>query len=366
MSDSIYVPVLKGKQGELDALQNTQPEIRRRLTPLLEVPPIPPRYIEGQEEPVPSKTIDDHIDQTALKFATAWGQEDMIFVDGQYIEGEDQLNDGMEPIAGFLRNLRQVGTQAVPVTGLDRVQEYQDAIRSAIQEDGRGVCLRLTEADLEALADLEQQVSSLLEFLAVQAESVDLLLDFGPNVPSRAAAPYLLNAVPMISRWRTFSLASSGFPADMSQVRQNSVVELTRREWTVWTHLFAQRRAVKRLPRFSDYAINHPALFEIDPRVMRMSPNIRYTAELNFVLARGEAYRRRNEPRASVPPEVQYRRLSKQIIDHPSWQGEDYSWGDKFIADCDRGKHVGNPTNWRAVGTSHHLAFAVRQLASLL
>jgi Beta protein len=362
-----YVPILKGKQGELDAIRETAPEIRGDFTPLVEVPPVPPKYIEGEDEPVPGKTIDLHVSDVSQKFTDALGANTPVFIDGYYIENEGELGNGEEPVTGIFEGLRKSGVRFIPTIGLDRVSEYTEAVREAIQEDRRGCCLRLVEPDLEGLSELETQVASLMDALEVDAGAVDLIVDFGPNVPSRAALPYQINALPLLKKWRTLTVASSSFPVNMEDVAQNSVVEFERREWTAWNFLRSKPKTLARMPTFGDYAINHPSLTDIDPRIMRMSPNIRYTSAVNYVIAKGQAYPRKKDPRkkTGVAASEQYPRLAEMVMKHPSWAGKKFSWGDGFIDACARKARVGNPTNWRAVGTCHHIASVVRQIASL-
>lgn len=362
-----YVPILKGKQGELDAIRESAAELRERFTPLIEVPPIPPKYIEGEDTPILAKSIASHVTDVAEKLSTAVGTERPFFIDGFYIEEDEQLEDGSEPIAGLFGALREGGLAFVPTIGLDRIADYGQSVRDAVEQDGRGCCLRLLESDLESLAELGPQVESLLNFLGLSPSDADLLLDFGPNVPGRAALPYLINAIPFLNDWRSFAVASSCFPQNLEGIAQNSIFEFERAEWVAWTFLRSKRKMLQRMPAFADYAINHPELSEVDPRIMRMSPNIRYTAPSTFVIAKGAAYPRKKDTsrRPGLEASIQYPRLAKMIISHPSWQGEGFSWGDQFIAACARKECVGNPTNWRAVGTCHHIASVVRQTANL-
>jgi len=362
-----YVPILKGKQGELDAIKETSPEVRDAFTPLLEVPAIPLKYLEGEYVPIPAKSIDDHVNRVAENFAKALGPKHPAFIDGQRIEEEEALDDGSEPVTEVFNVLRKNMVKFIPTIGLDRVAEYAEAVKAAIKEDGRGCCLRLIESDLEALADLEDQIKSLLKFLGVNPPEVDLIVDFEADVPARAAFVYQVNGLPMLNKWRTVTVASSSFPENMERVAQNSLVELERSEWLAWLFLRSNKEKLARIPSFDDYAINHPVLSEIDPRIMRMSPNIRYTAAVNYVIAKGEALPRKTDrqKKAAAAPSDQYPKLAGRIMKHPSWTGKKFSWGDAFIEDCSQKKRVGNATNWRAVGTSHHIAFAVRQLANL-
>ena len=137
--DTHYVPILKGKQGELDAIRETATGLRNRFTPLIEVPPIPPKYLEGEDDPIPAKTISDHVADVAEKVAKSLGADASAFVDGIYVENENELDGGLEPIAGIFDTLRKKGVRFVPTTGLDRVREYGDAVKSTIAKDGHVV-----------------------------------------------------------------------------------------------------------------------------------------------------------------------------------------------------------------------------------
>lgn len=370
---SHYVPILKGKQGEFDALYKiTSAEQIQRFTPLIEIPPIAPSYPGPNSPPVPSKTIDDHVVDVSENLAKAVKNLPAIFVDGFYIEEEEDLNDGVSPIDGVFSSLRTAGVGFIPVIGIDRVEDYADSVANAINVDNRGCCLRLVEADIDGIAELGEQISSLLETLSIKPGEVDLLVDFGPKVPPKSALPFMIDALPLISEWRTFTLASSSFPADMSDVKKNSIKELEREEWTAWNSLRSKSN-IKRMPAYSDYGINHPILAEYNPFTMSMSVNIRYTDDLNYVVAKGQAQPRKkwaNTPekvkqREQLAPGVQYPKLAASIKNHSAWKGETFSWGDGFIDKCSRKECVGSATDWRAVGMNHHIALVVQQIANL-
>lgn len=370
---SHYVPILKGKQGELDALLQTDPKLLKKFTPLVEVPPIPLSYSEKGVSS-PAKTIDKHVADVSRKFAKALKDFSLVFVDAYYIEVEDALKDGSSPIDALFKLLRVGGVPFIPTIGLDRVEDYADSVKSAIEIDKRGCCLRLLESDLESIADLGKQIEALLGVLNVTPGEVDLLVDFRSNVPLKAAFPLLINALPLLKEWRTLTAASSSFPPDMSRVGKNKIEPLEREEWIAW--LFVRSKQISanvRVPTFGDYGINNPVLTEMDPKTMNMSPNIRYTDSINYVIAKGEAQPRKKwadtpekkATREALAPKVQYPKLAAKIIQHPSWKGRQFSWGDSFIDDCSQKKCFGSSTDWRAVGTCHHIALVVKQLASL-
>jgi hypothetical protein len=358
-----YVPILKAKAGELKALKEATADIRKGFSPLLEIMDVSPKYLEGEDDPIPSKTDEAHIKTVADNIAKAMGQEHRFFVDGNYIEQMSTLAGGREPMTALMNYFRGAKLKVVPVTGLDRVKEYQEAIKIACELDGRGVCLRLQESDLES-DELESQIRATMRYLELEPGRIDLLVDYGPAITPRSAILPLVNALPLLNEWRTFTLSACSFPVNMAGMAEYSIAEIPREEWKNWAYLRSRSEKVVRMPTFSDYTINHPEPSEIDPREMRMSGNIRYTWNTTYVIARGEVFPRRSDKDRS-PPKEQYPKLARMIMEHKAWQGADFSWGDEYIQNCARKECVGGGREWRAVGTSHHVAFVVTQLANL-
>ena len=75
-------------------------------------------------------------------------------------------------------DLRLQGCQAVPVTGPERISEYQIAVREIVTKDGRGVCVRFPlESALGTRASTE--LEDLLGGLDLQRNDAHLILDIG-------------------------------------------------------------------------------------------------------------------------------------------------------------------------------------------
>lgn len=260
--------------------------------------------------------------------------------------------------------MRDHKVKFIPVTGLDRNLDYNNAVKSAIEADDRGLCMRLQSHDLDS-DDLAQQLDSALTALGVGTNKVDLLVDYGAVVLPRSVVVPLIAAIPHLKAWRSVTFAACSFPVDMSKIAKYSIAELPRDEWANWNHLRLNASRIGRVPTFSDYGINYPEALEIDPRQMRMSANIRYTWTTTYVVARGEVFPRKKDKDEKAPPATQYPQLAKAIMDHQAWCGPKFSWGDEYIQKCANKECVGGGREWRAVGTSHHLAFVVKQIANL-
>jgi hypothetical protein len=88
------------------------------------------------------------------------------------------------------------------------------------------------------------------------------------------------------------------------------------------------------------------------------SANIRYTEAEQWLVLRGRSIARFGFE--------QYHALSAFLIRHQAFRGRDFSWGDGYIFECaGEVETSGNASTWRRVGTSHHLAVVLNQLASL-
>lgn len=365
-----YVPVLKTKAGELDALEKLRPADKASFTPLLEIIPVPVTWPDPPAEPFPSKSIDDHVNHLSKAIADAWGSRSPLFVDGGYIEEEDVLNDGSEPIVGFLRALNSKGVNAIPVIGFNRLLEYNDACKEFATDHAVDLCLRLTPYDLDDAASLEIQTKQLLAYLGLTPARIHLVVDYASISPVLRGAmsvtlPFQIASIPYLKQWKTLTLTATAFPTDLAEVERNTTDVFARSEWEIWSMLHDGRHRLGRLPTFGDYTVTHPNLLILDPRVIRISPKIKYCDKLQWVVAKGEAFRRKKDPKPNIPPGVQYPLLSKLIMEHEAWCGSGFSWGDEFIANCANREVTGSAQNWVTVGTVHHIVFVLQQLASL-
>jgi hypothetical protein len=120
-----YVPILKGKTAEFWALQHLKPESRPLVTPLIEV--VPPG----------TKNEAKHLRDSATRLAQAWGG-DRLFVDLRWRMQVPPAASGATPTSYFFHQTRLRDLAVVPVTAPGRPDHYQEAVRHAVQEGGRG------------------------------------------------------------------------------------------------------------------------------------------------------------------------------------------------------------------------------------
>jgi hypothetical protein len=352
-----YVPVLKGRAGELGALREADERVRGSMTPLIEIPPVPWDFESEQ----PAKEPREHVGAFSRALGRALTGERRFFLDGNLLSDQDLIG-GRHPLAVALDSARSDDLRAVPVTGRARGEAYDRAVSEAIAADNRGACLRMDADDLQEPDDLEEMLTTVLARLDLTARDVDLVLDLGAVSADQrwtaATVRLLLGSLPNAEEWRSLTVVSSSFPLDLSGVEADSAVLLPRAEWTTWESLRQRRDRMPRMPTYGDYGISHPVQREVDPRIIQMSAAIRYTTDREFLIIKGRSVRLKGFE--------QYFRLAEQLVSRSEFHGEGFSWGDGFIArTARRADGPGNAARWRQVGTSQHLAFVVAQLEGL-
>lgn len=357
-TSSIYVPILKGREGEFAALQELYSDVRGKILPLIEVPQIPRDYAKGGS----AKELDDHIAPIADRLRRCWLSGD-IYLDMSRI-GLETLRDGRLALELVLNECATFGVNAIPVLSLSSSGGYVSTAGAYSAASGLGTCLRLVVRDFREEVDLEAETSRIFDALQSKvARFTDLIIDLedlGSDL-SRATliARSVFSMVPRKDEWRRMVVCAASFPEDLSDVDAAATTVLPRHEWLLWKTL---QRKPNALPRpdliFGDYAVAHPMIKDLDPRTMRMSANIRYTTPDDWLVLKGRNVRQYGFD--------QYFGLCEELIKMPQYLGRAYSWGDKYIDDC--AEHMagpGNATTWRKVGVNHHLTLVTRELANL-
>ena len=111
-----YIPCLRWKMGEYQAILRLRDKTRRGLTPLIQIPEIGYDFKEKRLK----KTLDEHLEGFVLKkIHKKWG-DSFCFVDLKLIGFSERLENGIHPVKYVFNDLRTVGCSAVPVTGLNK------------------------------------------------------------------------------------------------------------------------------------------------------------------------------------------------------------------------------------------------------
>ena len=353
-----YVPLLRARQGEFGALSELGPPSKAVMTPLLDIPAAQWDF----ENEAPARPLELHLPGFAEKIRKAWGDSpcfvDLLEVDGEFMPGN------VHPVSFLFQEFSLFGMATIPVVGIQRSSGYLSAVRDVVRRDKRGACIRVDNNDLENPGTLSNGLNDLLTYLGLKREQCDLIFDLKALSPeTRGPLVFAMNTIlsllPGIEQWRTLTLAGSSFPDSMMDVPQNTFHQLPRVEWEIWSAI-ATRGGVPRVPTYGDYAVSSPSAGGegIDPRMMRMSANLRYTLDNTWLLLKGRNVRDHGFE--------QFRDLCRMLVESDHYKGQDFSWGDHYIHGAAlNAQGPGNASTWRKVGTSHHLAMVKHQLSTL-
>jgi hypothetical protein len=351
-----YIPCLRWKQGEYQAVSQLSDTIKRVFTPIIEVPGKGYDFAAKKEK----KTIDELLAPFVKRVHNNWGKLPCL-VDLRLIKDTERMANGIHPVRFVFHGLRALDCQAIPVTSLLRDTEYQQEIKEALTKDKNGVCLRIT-IEQAAKSKFKAEADSLLLALEIQPAECDFILDLGsPNfVPLDGFVKIIKDIVtklPYLNNWRTFTILGTSFPESMGSVKKGGEI-VPRYEWQLYKILINTfQRAALRPPSFGDYVINHPKELELDWRVVKPSATIRYTIDDGWYIVKGDNIRDYGYE--------QYHELSQNVLASRYYYGPTFSWGDGYIETCaNKNAKTGNPTKWIQVGANHHIVKVVRDIAS--
>lgn len=345
-----YVPILKSKQGERQALGGISDAVKDKLVPLLEVDSVPE-----------DRDLDHHCTLNLSPVAQTWGTERPLFLDPWLVAAESSTT-GIDGAEFAFRHAASTGLTFVPVTGLRRSPLE---IAAAVGHSGLGICLRVEEEDLES-PTLAQDLDDFLASHGKSHDAADIVIDLSAITGERVARIRGLfrtytTAFPNLMRWRTVTIAASAFPRNMSAAQGNGATCIDRVEWLAWLGLYQTRGDLLRLPMFGDYAIQHPELMEgYDPRFMPPSANIRYTVDNQWLILKGQSVRR-------VSGVTQYPALAANLMGRREFMGVGHCAGCADIQRCANGAAgMASGAPWRRIGTVHHLTHVTSQIGQLV
>ncbi len=351
----MYVPILKWRQGEYLALDQLHTNVKDKVIPLIEIPPIEWDF----ENNVEAKTIDKHLEPFSNRLHKKWKNR-AAYLDFNFFDSKVTMKDGTHPLTYVFRNVRQINQQVIPVIGLNQNQAYQHAIKETVQIDSNGVCIRLKIRDI-VKPNIELMVNSIVNYLEIEIQDVDLVIDLeAPNFkPLNQFVGAIRNAVknlPQVELARSFTIASTNFPRSMGKLC-TGVNLIDRLEWSFYLSYCSQFKSERR-PRFGDYAIAHPELLSLDMRIITPSASLRYATDNAWWIFKGVNVRKNGLG--------QYKNICQRLVASAHFMGETYSIGDKYIADCSASAaSTGNLTVWRRVGTNHHITKVVKDCATV-
>lgn len=360
-----YIPILKWKRSEQVALKALEQEHKEYITPLIQ-------FVMPKNKPDDELTDAELLADIVAKFENlapeipekligVWGYSP-IFVDISLLFTTPLKVKSLNVI---LRGGHKQGGIFVPVIYLNDDPKIKKIAFSLARENGNGICLRLICSDFANLTRMNQDIVELLSSSRLKKDNIDLLVDIketGENDNKCVKYLGLSQNIPDLLKWRTFSFASGSFPEDLTECKLDEENFIPRIDWKSWKGQVDSKK-LQRKPSFADYTVQHP-IYNVSTQFFSPSASIKYTLEDKWLIMKGK--KRKYE---------MYLAHAKLLSTDRHFYGEDFSYGDQYIAEKARHYNVyikdksikgtGTPETWIRAGINHHLVLTARQISNL-
>jgi hypothetical protein len=286
-SGVVYAPVLKGKNGEFEALSNLDDATKMALLPLIDIPTLDPQRRSGRE----GDTWTTYLSRKAKSIVGTWGAGLPIMVD--FFDADPDASErGKLPLELFFDIVRPVADNFLPVTGLDRNEAHHHAVAALVRQGIPGICVRLLRNDLRDRSDVNKALPMLMSKVGASTRASRLVIDLrevadGSVETTAEAVAWTCDGLPSSEDWLSVSIVGGRMPESLSsEIPTGSDRELARAEFRVWKEIRA--RAPRRVPLFGDYGVVHPKGLYIDKDDrINAAPTIKYTHGEYWTVLRG-------------------------------------------------------------------------------
>lgn len=349
-----YVPVLKWRQGEYQALFLLKDEIKDCVVPLIV---IPPREYDFEEQRM-KKTIHEHVETFPKRLKQKWSTR-LAMVDIHESLENEKMDDGRQVSDFVLQEAAAISCKVIPVIGLTKSPGYVASVRSFVSAQGCGVALRVKLSELN-LPNIDNDISKLLRSIEVSWSSVDLIIDLGDPgnfQPYPIFAKIISEATAKISGYNlSRSITLVGTSLNLTVVKKPGATQI-RHEWPLYKAFRIELEKTKLTPNFGDYTIESPDFADsVDMRMMKPGGKIVYTTADSWLIPKGGSFRDNNSQMIGH---------CAAIISSGHYMTRAFSSGDERIEDTAKKiNNCGNLTTWKFVGVNHHITYIVRQLAN--
>ena len=224
--DSHYVPLLRAKLAELGALGALRPEVRRNITPIIEVLP------RNLSQCTTTADVERVLENLAADLAGSKGRR--LFLDLSPLDWDcHRLRDLSHPLERLSELLTRSGVHPVPVITLkmNRSLSYGNRIKAVLKRFKTDLCLRITPGELSLSNGCENLVSECLNEFGVSPAHIDLVLDRCAVHSSSRAFSDLGPLIPYLDSWKTFTVLAGSFPENLENLTRGDVHHLRRFEW---------------------------------------------------------------------------------------------------------------------------------------
>ena len=357
LSEDAYVPALRWRQAEYQALERLGPTVKDQIMPLITIPDV--EYDFEQQQP--KRTVNGHVSPFITRYHKKWGQRPAWIALNEAI-ANGRMDDGSHVFDYVFNGLRLHNAQAIPALPLAADPATIAAVSTVVAQDRQGSAILVRLENL-MVDGLEARVVALAKDLRVKLNEIDLIIDLRtPNFePYSLFATALIAYIPRLGdlmAFRNVVLVSTAIPETFSDISKGTD-EIPRHDWLFYQSLLMNLPSGMRRPVYGDYTIVHPNFEAKDMRKIKPAGKIIYSRENMWGTRKGDSFRDNRDQMHSHCQEIV---LDAQF----NFRGQDFSWGDAYINDCAaRRKGPSNLGHWKKVAINHHITLVTEELANL-
>lgn len=334
MDNELYVPILKWKAGEKEAIRQLTPNQKKDIAPLIEI-------VDSIGSSDLIKELEDTISGTVLL--------------------DNILSDGMD--LDFFRDITSKSKKVnpIPVFYIDHLFS-----NTSIINEFKEISIRL---EIPEPIDSLSYTTFFKNLFKNRKTKIDLILDliFVENsqvatIKFTALKSILTDLLEYNKFINKIIISSTSFPKDLNGLEAGKDMKYKRYEVMLFNKIkiASEFAEIKNKLIYCDYGVNKFTDTNIDFSKLQYGvlPKIKYTTDNFYYVQKGEKDRIKNTYIVSVFD------MANNIVKSESFYGKDFSYGDREIFDrSKKEKGPGSNTNWVTISTTHHIAVILSQLS---
>lgn len=337
-----YIPILRWKEGEKNAIRSILPADKTGIAPMFLLEPEQFKVRKATKKAAAIPSADHFVGQVA----SIWGKEP-FYLDASGISAPAGTP---HPIIAVAAAARARGLELIPATPLGAPQTYAAAVATIVQQDQRGVALRI---DLQEFTSAATWAPT----WPFPLQETDLIADFGDDIGSITKLGDVVQTVFQQLHagkdWRTVTIAGTSMPANFAGMQQG-VYTIPMETLALWQTLHP---IVPYRLDYGDYAT--PPLGVIPPGIVWGYPiNVRYTLVGEYLICKGVKTR----GSGAVDLDVQLTGHARTIARHPNRNRLAGCWADDEIDAIAAGAAPQGLLHWVKIGVNRHLTLLRRTL----
>lgn len=341
-----YLPILKWKRGEQDALRYLKKSQWEGVVPIAELQPASTIEVAALREALLEQV------EKSVPVGEAIGIDTIYF-----LEAQAKQVDVLVGFCNYLQN-KLPDRRIVPVIHGALVEALESS-----SEKAKELLLKFPEVILRLRMDLTKptQVKPsvvLVKKVGFKTSAIHILVDQfslvgkDPAACKTAVQPYLDAAI--AEKCASVTVAGGSFPINLMGYKAGTH-DIMRVEWQIWD-LLKKSHAYSSV-QFSDYAVTNPSrLEEIDPTQVNPSISIRYASDAFWRLYKGGGFKK------GKPGTL--KNLCRLLTLDTNYSGATFSYGDANYDALAKSPKITNgiPWTWRRDATNHHVVLTAGNL----